>query len=96
MVEKPLQVEKNRSLYPKESQYLTEKMLADLDPSPLPFTGGKYRLKHGSSGEDNYEHGFITIQNALKSDWIVENDEGDLHLHYRTITDLINDGWVMD
>ena len=93
MAEEILRIEKNRNRYPKDLQILTEHKLYQLDLKIIAITGGKYFLKHDSAYG---KHGFITIQNALKDRWIVENEEGELHLHYYSLTDLVNDGWVLD
>ena len=86
-------VKDNISLWSKELQSLTESTLYKMNIVPI---DNKYRLKHHSSGENDYHFGFITIANLLSSIWIIENDEGSFRLHYGSLTDLINDGWAVD
>ena len=92
-----ISVTENTSRWSEELQKTTHSKLRDADIAAFMFGETECPMKHHRSDKGRkYGYGFIRRDNVLKQEWIVENDAGDMRLHYDSLLDLTNDGWALD
>lgn len=84
----------NHNKWSAELQAKTRRELGDLAVHIF-MNRNRCHLKN-SRFEDDRAYGFVTLQNALQEDLIVESEDYPEKMHYADVDSLVNDGWVLD
>ena len=90
----PLYIATNRNEYSVEAQQATRVGLESLQ-AQLFIHKHRCHLKNANL-EGKRAFGYLTVENALAGNLLVENTDGGPARLYAIVDDLVNDGWVVD